>query len=209
MILSYVHPGFLPSSVVLENTSFKCGSQPKIIAFNNVILSCAGPVHGKRFLRYCRAIENIFIKYRPHTQRERRKSRVRSSSDESGKGWEKGRHSQKQKKKEKQSGIDIELRKKEGRERTKVEKGRNRGRRAGGFEERQYADDKMRFSILAWKILWRYSPFVQTDESIIFADYINIKHQPIPRKIEYAISLENYFTISANASPNTRITRSV
>lgn len=77
-----------------------------------------------------------------------------------GKGGKKGGTRRNKKKKEKQSGIDIELRKKEGRERTKVEKGRNRGRRAGGFEERQYADDKMRFSILAWKILWRYSSFV-------------------------------------------------
>ena len=112
-----------------------------------------------RFLRYCRAIENIFIKYRPHAESRGSRGFVLRPM-KAGKGGKKGGTRRNRKKKEKQSGIDIELRKKEGRERTKVEKGRNRGRRAGGFEERQYADDKMRFSILAWKILWRYSPFV-------------------------------------------------
>lgn len=65
-----------------------------------------------------------------------------------GKGGKKGGTRRNRKKKGKTvRGIDIELRKKEGRERTKVEKRRNGGRRAGSFEERQYADDKMRFSI--------------------------------------------------------------
>lgn len=93
--LSCVHSGFLLSSVVLENTSFKCTLSLRSLPSMNAGLFCDRPVR--------LAIPSILQSNREyfykvpitltcaHTQR--RKSRVRSSSDESGKGWEKGRHS--------------------------------------------------------------------------------------------------------------------
>jgi len=109
IVFNRVHPGFLPSSVVLESTSFKCAlslrSSPSITPVyptkNGLVRF--GAVWW--FLRYCGAIENIFIKYRPHTAGGSRGFVRRPMK--AGKGGKKGGTRRNRKKKKKHSPGSI------------------------------------------------------------------------------------------------------
>jgi len=70
-------------------------------------------VHGGRFLRYCRAIENIFIKYRPHTESGGSRGFVLRPM-KAGKGGKKGGTRRNRKKRKNSPGSILNCGKKKG-----------------------------------------------------------------------------------------------